>query len=411
VKTEISRVEKQLEACSPFGKLRLETELKMLDRKYKLLGSTLDAMYDSMCVGRSHLYSCECPAEVTKIEDTCESCKSVLKYTMLKNNSKRRVLRSEMLGPVLCYCAACLKHRGIWNPEQYGCTCYYPHQDYPLDMCTTCLCMLASEQYIWFDPETLYDDERIKRELLNRSWRFSECIEGMTEEYEKHVKQKLIQEHHCIQAALFALLPDNAHEGCNSKGRFNACKCAAVVNTRADVCDHCKWLDAHLKGKSYCFPEDGDENAGTVFCQCLKCKPDRKLPNCTCKSHFKRQPSALCNLCLINLAREMKSGKRICFCFRKRGYSSCGAESCPNPVKHSKYCNRSKCEGAYCSWKINICLCWCDKLWMSKKCKPGCLAHKQKIANWYCRCKAVQQRLQMGNRIYTTNVAGKNYEL
>jgi hypothetical protein len=374
VKSEIVSARDRVNSGSTFGNAAILIEIASLERKYRLLGSTLDAMSDYWCDGRSHLALCTCPEEVTKSEDTCTVCKDILKYTMLKNNSKRLVLRSEMLGPALCYCAICLKHRGAWDVEREMCTCYYPHHEYPLDMCTSCLCQLASEQYIHFETDSLYYDERIKQQLLIASRNYAAYIERVNDNDGK-LKEKLMAEFQYINKTLMALLPDDAYEGCDSKGHLNACKCSVD-----NVCHHCKYLYRYVyHDGSHAFDET---KAVRMKCNCLKCRPDCVRPNCECKNHSSRQPSSLCTLCLCTLALDMKSGKRICFCSRKRSFYSCGAECCPNPVK---YCNHSyrrslnniKCEGTNCSVKTSYlrCVCFVDKLWMSNKCKPTCFTH------------------------------------
>jgi hypothetical protein len=285
-------------------------------------------LFTPECNGKGKFSNCCCPRDVKDFASTCTYCRNLLERVFRPDPNIRLIRRSEMIGPLLCGCAACLVYRGLWKDREV-CECFAVTIDSPLQMCTNCLCSLAVEQYIDFKNPTSFPlSTNIYRELLTRERILENNVKAAgsgsrsRKIYMKRVE--LVK----IRDTMLALIPENAADGCNGNRRFNDCKCPDVVTNVNQTCSYCLWWIA----KQPKFPATV---YGPIYCGCSKCLHIDFL-DCKCKTHL-RDLAYLCIRCLCKLAVEYNSGKSVCFCSKVRKQYACGSDTCPNPVRYCKH--------------------------------------------------------------------------
>jgi hypothetical protein len=343
-------------------------KLASFKRKRFLLTAVWKAL-SRQCDTRTRFRGCACTKPVQSSKETCAVCVSALQEQNDDGSDRPRLLRSDMIGPAKCKCAACLKFQGVWEMND-RCTCYFPDHTNPLSMCTVCLCKLAIEQYIVFAPESLTRKEQVLYELRRRNAQLGSRRNPMGDGDEKQLRHNVA----VVECTLMALIPDGAYEGCNGKGRLNACKCPEKLRNKSDMCLHCVWI---LKHTACNYNRNCDYYR--VRCACMKCEKQNQYPPCECDYKGKKEHvSEMCTSCLCRYAVDLYSGKRNCLCEKNPRQYSCGSHLCPNPIK---YCQHLKneggltCDATFCINKIpnTNCDCWEDENWLSSNCKPTCV--------------------------------------
>jgi hypothetical protein len=307
--------------------------LQKLKHTATKIHSVLMGLDYKRCDGKGNRLWCRCN-RLKNQNNRCKTCKTTVQMYG-SNPYLKRLIGSRKSGSVPCMCVICMKYRGEWKDNDF-CECRNVTIHNPLDMCSNCLCKLAVDEYVFTYSfhrplnDSLTTFQKIYRTLLHKeksrwSWKHShqlllhnQCV--YPERIEDEIRRLSI-EIMKIHNTMLALIPHNDANGCNGKGRINACRCP----DEQQVCNFCLWwLSNQLK-----FPS---VSHGPIYCSCAKCTPMSAEIQCKCKSN-NRGLENLCVCCLCQLALDYDAGKSICFCGKGENQYSCGSDICVNPMQ------------------------------------------------------------------------------